>query len=160
MVDQAEAAGHIAAADDDIDTCKGLNASLEGDLSQALGILDGIAEKIAAVGQTLEGTNIQRCAAMNETAEEAANHVKAADESAHFTETENALAALDHVTDSMDGAVGVLQEALEACQVAYTRVQEAEGAIMAVHGQTSEVATSLASAQANVEQLGQRLNAG
>jgi hypothetical protein len=160
VVDQAEAAGHIAAADRDIDTCKALQASLIGDLEQCLGIVDGMAEQVGQVGATLEGTNIQRAAAIAETSEEAAGHVRAADESAHFTETENALMALDHVHESSDGATGVLQEALEAARIAYTRLEELTGALQAVIGQGSEVDTSLASAQANVEQLGQRLDAG
>jgi methyl-accepting chemotaxis protein len=160
MTDQSAAAGHVAAASSDIETCLGLNHSLKSDLGQYLGAIDSLADIVGQVGAGLEGTNIQREAAIGETAEEAQNHVTAADETAHFEETQNALQALEHVKDSAQGGTSVLQEAKEAAAVAYRALEELTGAIQAVYAQSDEVDVSLLSAVSNVEQLGQRLNVG
>lgn len=126
------------------------------DTASALSVVGNMPETLATLADVLD-TQLENTTAASELAKAAHDHVLSADEEGHFEESQNALVLLDHVHETALGQMAVLVEAKEALVILLARLDEVKLSFEQVHAAADETVTSTGGAEANLEQLVQRL---
>lgn len=156
MADFGEALGHISEARGKNLEAEGREKGLADDTASALTVIGTTPENLAGLAEVLDN-QLQNALAAKQLADEAYDHVHAADEDGHFEESTNAMQLLEHVKDTAEGQAGVLTEAKEALVILLARLDEVKLSLEQVNASSDETVQSTGGAEANLEQLAQRL---
>lgn len=156
MADFSEALGHIQEARNHNGEAEARQKGVSDDTAGALSVIGSMPDSLASLAEVLD-TQLGNVSAAKSLAEEAQKEVSAADKSAHFTETQNALELLGHVIDTSDGQLGVLTEAKEALVILLARLDEVKLSLEQVHAAADETVPSTGGTEENLDQLAQRL---
>jgi hypothetical protein len=121
--------------------------SVIGDIPQTLNDLYAVIDR--------ERGNIR---AVLQAAEHAMGKVKEADETGHFTESENAQQQLEHLKELAQGQDAVLDETKEALDIVLTRLDEVKLSFESIRSTATEADSTCGATLQNLEQLMTRMS--
>ena len=156
MADFGAALAQVAEARGKNLEAEGREKGMADDIASALNVIGTTPEDLAGLAEVLDN-QLQNALAAQKLADEAYDHVKAADEEGHFEESTNAMQLLEHVKDTAEGQAQVITEAKEALVILLARLDEVKLSLEQVNSASDETVQSTGGAEANLEQLAQRL---
>lgn len=156
MADFGAELAHIQEARNQNGEAEARERGVADDTAGALSVISDMPNSLATLADVLD-TQLQNVNAAKALAGEAKDNINRADEDGHFEESTNALALLEHVTDTADGQAGVLVEAKEALVLLLARMDEVKLSLEQVHSAADETLVSTGGAEENLAQLVARL---
>lgn len=158
MPDQDDAAGNAVEALQETEQLQILNESFKGDIDAGITTVRPMPDALVSVVTALEVTLRPRARSMTEIAEQAGDHVTAADITSRFPETTDALTRLEEAKDACEGADGVLEDAWGYATIALENLRSLDGALAVITSQADAVNVALLDARNHVEDLIRRLS--
>ncbi len=158
MADLDQAAGSAEEGKSLAETCNSQNSSLAGFLDTALTAVGDAPKNIGSVLNSIQHTLIARQKQIGEIAENAQDHVRAADETGRYDATEDASTRLEAVKQAVVTGALVLEDARGYAYIAQDNLRELVGALTVVRQQCDGVSVELLAGISDIEELIRRLS--